>query len=289
MTLRGKLEKREFAIVAEIEPPKGVDAADMIAHAKRVKERVTAFLVPEMNQAVMRMSALGGAMLLEREGLETLMQICCRDRNRIALQGDLLAAAACGVRSVLVVGGDDPSFGDQLQARAVNDVGVMDLLQAIQGLQEGRDMAGIELQGRPDFLVGSTTQAGARGRSLELEVEEIARRTQAGARLFFTPPLFDLELLRTVQRRVDASRTRIFPTVLLLKSVGMARYIERNLPHIFIPPDTIRRLQAAPDKARECVRIAREQVAAIREEGFSGVMLSTLGWEHKLPEIIEGI
>jgi 5,10-methylenetetrahydrofolate reductase len=289
MTLKGKFEKGEFAILAEMEPPKGVDTAAMTAHARRVKDMVTAFVVPEMNQAVMRMSALGGAMVLQREGLEAVMQVCCRDRNRLALQGDLLAAAACGVGNILVVGGDDPSFGDHHQARAVHDIGVVELLQAVQGLRQGRDMAGVELQGHPDFLVGSTTQAGARGRSLELEIEEIGQRTEAGARFFITPPLFDLELTRPMQRRIDTARTRIIPTVLLLKSVGMARYIERNLPHVFIPPDTIKRLQAAPDKTRECVRIASDQVAAIRAEGFKGVLLSTLGWEHKLPDIIESI
>lgn len=289
MTLKEKLERGEFAVLAEMEPPKGVDTAPMVAHARRVKDRVTAFIVPEMNQAVMRMSALGGAVILAREGLEAVMQVCCRDRNRIALQGDLLAAAACGVRNVLVVGGDDPSFGDHHQARAVHDIGLEELLGAITGLCRGRDMAGIELAGRPDFLAGSTTLAGACGRSLELEIEEMKRRAAAGAQFFITPPIFDPQIIHPLRRKSGAAGLKVVPTVLLLKSVGMARYIERNLPHIAIPPAIIDRLQAAPDKAREGVRIACEQASALKEAGFAGVSLSTLGWEHKLPEIVEAI
>jgi methylenetetrahydrofolate reductase (NADPH) len=256
MALQQKFEAGEFAIIAEMEPPKGVNVAAMVSHAKRVKDRVTAFLVPEMSQAVMRMSALGAAMLLERDGMETVMQMCCRDRNRLALQGDLLAAAACRVRNIAVGGGEDPSYGDHHQARAVHDVSLLDLLRVIQTLQGGRDMT---------------------------------QRAEAGARFFITPPLFDLELIRPFLRRVDRERTIILPTVLLLKSLGMARYIERNMSHIAIPPQIIDRIQKAGDKVRECVRIAVELVAGIKAEGFKGVVLSTLGWEHKLPDIVEGI
>jgi len=289
MTLQQKFDAGEFVTLAEMEPPKGVNLAEMIGHAKRVKERVTAFLIPEMNQAVMRMSALGGAMALQGQGMETIMQVCCRDRNRLALQGDLLAAGACGVRNIVVVGGEDPSYGDHHQARAVHDITPIDLLKALQTLQGGRDMAGVDLNGAPAFCVGSTTNAGAKGRSAELEAEDLAQRAAAGARFFITPPLFDLELIKPFMRRVDRQRTIIIPTVLLLKSLGMARYIERNMPHILLPPEIIDRVQRAPDKVRECVRIAIDLVSRIKAEGFRGVMLSTLGWEHKLPDIVEAI
>jgi methylenetetrahydrofolate reductase (NADPH) len=289
MRLQRKWEKGEFVILAEMEPPKGTDVAAMVGHAKRIKGRVAAFLIPEMNHAVMRMSALGGAMVLQQEGMETIMQMCCRDRNRLALQGDLLAAAALGIRNISVVAGDDPAYGDHHQARTVHDISLIELLETIRTLQSGRDMAGIELNGTPTFLIGSTTQAGARGKSTELELEEMARRSEAGAQFFTTPPLFDLELIKPYLRRVDSQKTSIIPTVLLLKSLGMARYIERNLPHVFIPSEIFDRIQRAPDKVRECVRIAIELIAQIKSEGFPGVMISTLGWEHKLPDIVEAI
>jgi methylenetetrahydrofolate reductase (NADPH) len=289
MLLEHKLDSGEFAVIAEMEPPKGTRVADLVAHARRVKDRVSAFLVPEMNHAVMRMSALGGAMVLQAQGMDAVMQVCCRDRNRLALQGDLLAAAACGVGSVVVVGGEDPSHGDHHQARAVHDIAPLELLNAIAKLQQGRDMAEVELDGSPRFLVGSTTNAGARGRSPEIEAEEIARTAAAGARFVITPPIFDLAEIRPVMRRVDPGRVTVLPTVLLLKSLGMVRYMEHNMPHLAIPPEIIDRIQRAPDKVRECVRIAVELVQQIKAEGFRGVVLSTLGWEHKLPDIVEAI
>jgi 5,10-methylenetetrahydrofolate reductase len=289
MALKHKFDSGKFVILAEMEPPKGIDASAMVSHAKRVKDRVDAFLVPEMNHAVMRMSALGGAMLLQREGMETIMQVCCRDRNRLALQGDLLAAGACGVSNIAVVDGEDPSFGDHHQARPVHDINTLELLKAIQGLMSGKDLAGVEINGSPAFLTGSTTSAGARGRSAELEVEELQRRSDVGARFFVTPPIFDPDLIKPFLQRIDPQRTILVPTVLLLKSLGMARYMERNMPHIFLPPAIIDRIQRAPDKVRECVRIAVELVGALRFAGFAGVMLSTLGWEHKLADIVEAL
>ena len=289
MELRQKLEAGEFAVLAEMEPPKGTDVDTMRSSARRVKGKVDAFIVPEMSSAVMRMSSLGGALVLRDEGLECMIQVCCRDRNRLAIQGDLLAAWALGIRSVMAVTGEDPSVGDHHQARAVNDIDLLELLQAIDGLKNSRDMAGIELSGGTDFLAGTTAGFGARGKSPELEVEEMMRRAAAGARFFVTPPLFDLEIIRPFMRRIEGSPVMVLPTVLLLKSLGMARYIARNMPHIHIPDPLIDRIQKAPDKVRECVRIASETVARLRDEGFGGVVISTIGWEHKLPDVLEGV
>ena len=128
MNLKRKFEAGEFAILAEIEPPKGVDVSMMVANAKKVKGIVDAFMVPEMSSAVMRISSLGGAMVLQKAGLETVLQVCCRDRNRLALQGDLLAAYACGITNVMAVSGEDPSIGDHHQTRSVYDIDLIELL-----------------------------------------------------------------------------------------------------------------------------------------------------------------
>lgn len=289
MNLESKFEAGEFAILAEFEPPKGVDVAMMAANARKVKGIVDAFVVPEMSNAVMRISSLGGALVLQKQGLETVMQVCCRDRNRLALQGDILAASACGITNLMAVSGEDPGFGDHHQARSVYDIDLIELLETIKGLQKGRDMAGIELAGAPQFLVGSTADIGAQGKSPDLAVEEMMKRNKAGATFFITPPLFDPAILNPFLQRVDRTKVTIIPTVLLLKSLGMARYIQRNMEHVHIPDELITRLQRAPDKVRECIRIAAELVSALKTEGFSGVLLSTIGWEHRLSEIIEGI
>jgi len=221
--------------------------------------------------------------------LETVIQFNCRDRNRIALQADLLAAYACGITNVMAVTGEEPSFGDHHQARPVYDINLLELLQAIMSLQKGKDMAGIELSGAPEFLVGSTANAGAKGKSPELELEEMNKKIESGAQFFITPPLFDLAAIQPFLKRVDLNKTKIIPTVLLLKSLGMARYMARNVAHVYIPDDLIQRIQKSPEKVRECTRIASEMVTAIKQEGFSGVLLATIGWESKLPEILAKI
>ena len=287
MQLKRKFEAGKFAVLAELEPPKGMDTSRMVANAKRVRDHVDAFVVPEMSNAVMRMSSLGAAMILQRQGLETVVQVCCRDRNRIALQADLLAAGGCGIGNVMAVTGQDPSFGDHHKARPVYDIDILELLRAIRDLQNGRDMAGIELEGTAEFLVGSTVDAGAIGKSPELELEEMTQKIEAGASFFITPPLFDVASLKPFMKRVDRQSTMIVPTVLLLKSLGMARYIARNMQDVYIPAELIERIRKAPDKVRECIRIAGELVQTLKREGFDGVLLATLGWEHKLPEILE--
>ena len=287
MHFKRKLDAGEFAILAEMDPPKGVDVSNMVANAIRVKGKVDAFVVPEMSNAVMRMSSLGAATILQGKGLETVMQLNCRDRNRIALQADLLAANGCGITNVMAVTGEDPTFGDHHQARSVYDINLLELLQTISNLQKGKDMAGIDLAGSPEFLVGSTVNAGAKGRSPELELEEMNKKIEAGAQFFISPPLFDLSAIEPFIKRVDLNKTTIIPTVLLLKSLGMARYMARNVDHVYIPDSLIQRIQKAPEKVRECVQIASETVTTLKQEGFSGVLLSTIGWEHKLPEIIE--
>jgi methylenetetrahydrofolate reductase (NADPH) len=289
MQLKEKLDTGKFAVLAELEPPKGTDTAEMVESAIKVKNAVDAFVVPEMSNAVMRMSALGAAMVLQARGVETVMQVCCRDRNRIALQADLLAASACGVTNIMAVTGKDPSFGDHHEARAIYDISLFELLDGIQRLQQGKDMAGIELAGAPRFLVGSSVNAGAPGISPEVEMEEMKRKIESGTRFFITPPIFDLSGLDPFLKRFDQKQVHIIPTVLLLKSLGMARYIERNVETIYIPETLINRIQSTSDRVRECVRIARELVAALKAAGFSGVVLSTLGWEEKLPEILERV
>ena len=289
MTLKHKFDVGDFVILAEVDPPKGVDISAMTDNAMRVKGKVDAFVVPEMSNAVMRMSSLGGAMILQARGLETVVQLNCRDRNRIALQADLLAAFGCDITNVMAVTGEDPSFGDHHQARSVYDIDILELLQAIKGLELGKDMAGIELNGSPDFMVGSTTNAGAKGISPELELEDLNKKIEAGATFLITPPLFDIKAIQPFLKKIDQTKVKIVPTILLLKSLGMARYMARNMKHIHIPDELISRIQKAPDKVRECICIAADMITALKQEDFSGVMISTIGWEDKLPEILEKV
>lgn len=289
MGLGKKLSMGEFVILAEIEPPKGADATLMTANVLRVKGSVDAFVIPEMSNAVMRMSALGAAMLLQHKGVETVMQVCCRDRNRLALQADLLAASASGIAHVMAVQGEAPGFGDHHQTRAVYDLELPDLLQMMKTLQGGKDMAGIELAGAPLFTVGTMANAGLQGEALDKELAEMGQNLNAGVQFVVLPPVFDVSAISPFLARVADMDVQIIPTVLLLKSLGMARYIQRHLDHVHVPDSLIERIRRAPEKARECVAIAAETVSALKDQGVNGVMLSTIGWEHRLPEIIGAI
>ncbi len=287
--MKSKLEAGEFVLLAEMEPPKGVDVSDMVTNATRIKGLVDGCVVPEMNSAVMRMSSLGGAVVLQGIGMPTIMQVNCRDRNRLALQADLLAAYACGVRGVMAVTGDDPRFGDHPQAKPVNDIGLMDLLKAVSRLQKGRDMSGIELRGAPSFKIGSTINPGIKKELLSQEVEDFQAKLEAGVTSFITPALFELDSIAPFLEAVSPHRFKLIPSVLLLKSLGMARYIARNIEHIHIPEATVSRIQKAADKERECVKIAAETVTMLKNAGFGGVIITTMGWERKIPEIIEAM
>ncbi|MGB5158225.1 methylenetetrahydrofolate reductase [Desulfobacterium sp. N47] len=287
MNLKSKLEIGNFAILAELEPPKGVDVSLMLANAKRVKGIVDAFVVPEMSNAVMRMSSLGGALILNGNGLETVFQVNCRDRNRLALQADLLTAGAVGIDNVMAVSGEEPRFGDHHEAKAVYDLDLIELIRTINSLNNGKDMAGIELSGSPRFIAGSTINSGASGHALTLELEIMAKKIEAGAKFFITPALFDVNCIKPFLERIDLSKTKILPTVLLLKSAGMAKYIKQHMDNIIIPDAIIERIRKAPDRVRECIKIASETVSMLKNEGFAGAFVSTLGWENKLSEILE--
>jgi len=287
--MRDTLQRGEFVVMAEIEPPKGVDTSKMQANAAKLKGLVDAVMIPEMSSSVMRMSSLGGAVVLRDKGLNPVMQICCRDRNRIALQADLLAASACGINSIVAVTGDDPRFGDHPQAQPVYDIDLTKLLEVIQKMQQGRDMAGVNLQGAPSFLVGSTVNTGLGGEALEEEIGSLETKARLGADFFISQPVFESTSLSAFCSQTGTDKKRIIPSVLLLKSLGMARYIHKNLSHIHIPEEILERIKKAADKERECIKVAAEVASDLKRDGFGGVLISTMGWEHKIPEILDAM
>jgi len=286
MSLRQKLASGEFLTLVELEPPKGTNVAPFMEHAGRIKGRVDAVVVPEMANAVMKISSLGGCMLLAQRGFETVLQASCRDRNRLALQADLLAAHALGIKNVMAVEGQAPSYGDHHKARPVYDLELKELIEAVGRLGRGRDMAGIELDGAAGFTVGSTVNPGAIGAVRE-EVEAMQAKLEAGVEFLVTPPVFDLASFNGFIKQAGDVKRRLIPNVLLLKSVGMARAIDLHMKHVHMPGELITRIKKAPDRVRECVAIARELIAGVKAAGYAGVMVSPLGWEGRLPQILE--
>jgi methylenetetrahydrofolate reductase (NADPH) len=287
MTLQEKIRSGRFVVLGEFEPPKGADFSPLSKNANLSRGRLDAVVVPEMANAVLKASSLGGCAFLQREGMETVFQLCCRDRNRLALQADILSAAALGVKNLMAVPGEDIRFGDHPQGRTVNDLDLMGLLEAAQKLQNGKDLSGIELRGSARFCVGSTLDSGAPGGLLNIELENLKRKVDLGVEYVVTNPIFDLRRFEQFVKRIDIKPLAVIPTVLLLKSAGMARYIDRNIKGISIPSEIIRDIQKAPDKMRECVRVAAQITARIKDMGMAGVLISTVGWEDKLPLILD--
>jgi 5,10-methylenetetrahydrofolate reductase len=287
MPFEEKMKSGRFLVLGEFETPKGADFSSFLGSANQVKGRLDAFVIPEMANAVMKASSLGGCAFLEARGFETVMQVCCRDRNRLALQADILASAALGVRNIMAVTGEDIPCGDHPQARAVNDLDVMELLGMLQKLAKGKDMVGIELNAAPRFCIGSSINAGAIGGVLDMELEKLRNMIDAGVRFVITTPVFDLHRFQQFVKRIDTKRIAVIPTVLLLKSAGMARYIDRNIKSISIPGDMIRDIQKAADKRRKCIQIAAELINRLKDTGMAGVMISTVGWEDRLPQLLD--
>jgi methylenetetrahydrofolate reductase (NADPH) len=287
MPLKEKIVAGKFIVLGEFEPPKGADFDSFVKDANLVRGRMDALVVPEMANAVLKASSLGGCACLEREGIESVLQVCCRDRNRLALQADILSAAALGVKNIMAVSGVETRFGDHPQARIVNDLDLMELVETLQTLHQGKDLAGVELKGTPSFSIGSTIDAGATGNLLDIEMERLEKMMESGVDYVITNPVFDLRRFEQFVKRVDTSKIAVLPTILLLKSAGMARYIDRNMRGISIPQEMILGIQKAPDKVQECTRIAAETLKQIKAMGMAGVLISTAGWESKLPLILD--
>ncbi|MDY7038804.1 MAG: methylenetetrahydrofolate reductase [Thermodesulfobacteriota bacterium] len=289
MPLREKIKSGEFILLGEFQPPKGIDFASLLKDANRVKGRLSAIVVPEMANAVLRASSLGGCAYLRNHGLETILQVCCRDRNRLAIQADLLAAGALGIRNIMVVPDEDITHGDHPHARAVNDLDLLELLEMLQRLQSGKDMAGIELRGVPKFCVGTTVNTGAPGGLLEIEIENLKKKMDLGVEYIITNPIFDIHQFQQFLKRINPDTVAVIPTVLLLKSAGMARYISRNVKNISIPSEMIREIQKATDKPMECIQIAGDLINHLKNLGMAGVLISTVGWEDRLPLILDRV
>ena len=287
MPLEEKIKSGKFVILGEFEAPKGANFSALLRNANLVKGRVDALVIPEMANAVMKASSLGGCAFLQTNGFETVFQTCCRDRNRLAIQADILAAAALGVPNILAVSGEEIRYGDHPQARDVYDVDLMQLIEIIDKLQSGKDMAGIGLLSPPRFCTGAIINAGALGGALDIELKNLGKMSEAGVKFVITTPIFDLHRFQQFVKRIDTNRVAVIPTVLLLKSAGMARYMDRNIKNISIPSEMIREIQKAPDRINQCIGIAAELINGLREMDMAGVMIATLGWEDKLPQILD--
>jgi 5,10-methylenetetrahydrofolate reductase len=286
MSFLKRLTAKEFVVLAEMHTPKGVDISRLVNDGRRLKGRVDAVLVPDMDNGIMRLTALAGGVLLQQQGLEAIIAVYCRDKNRMALQGDLLAAHVLGVQNLVVVPSADMAQSDHREAKPVFDLDEVGLLGAIHTLQEGKDLGGADLDGRPFFNTGCALASLAEGAPFDEAFEAVKHQLEAGATFVITPPVFDVEACGGALKKLGGLGVPIIGAVFLIKSVAVARYLARNDPGAHVSDALIQRIKQAADREAEAVKIAGETVRAL--QGVTqGMLLQTHGWEHRLPAILD--
>jgi methylenetetrahydrofolate reductase (NADPH) len=286
MSIQKKLSSGEFVILAQMNTPKGVNISEMVNNARRIKERVHGVIIPDMDNGVMRMSAVAGGALMRQQGLEPIMHVYGRDKNRMALQGDILAAYVMGIQTLVVVQGENMSAGDHVQAKTVDDLDELSLLQTIRSLEKGTDMAGFELDGNPNFTVGCTLGPFVDDQTLNQQIEKAQKKIAAGAQFLLTPAVFDMDRFSFFLNKAKGLGVPIIPTVFLLKTVGIARYMATYEPGAFIPEALIKRMRQSKNREMEGFIIAGETIKQLKSL-VQGVQIVTLGWEHRLPTILD--
>ncbi len=286
MSLRSALESGKFAITAEVGPLKGTDITEIHEAIEALHGRVDAANVTDQQSSVMRLGSMAVSHLLQEKGLDPVFQMTCRDRNRIALQSDLLSAWVLGIKNVLALTGDLPSLGDHPQAIGVYDLDSVSLLNAISALNSGKDMNGNELKGKTDFFPGAVVNPGANtDASFELQIIKMEKKIKAGARFFQTQGVYEPDRFAKFMDRVKGFGVPVMAGVIPLKSVGMARYMNKNVAGVFVPEPMIKRLAAAENKTQMGIQICAELIKNLKDI-CQGVHVMAIGWEKKVPEIL---
>jgi methylenetetrahydrofolate reductase (NADPH) len=283
-----KLNSDGFLVTTEIGPPKGVDVSEMIHHIDLLKDKVDAINITDHQSSVMRFPSLGGCLLVKECGGEPIIQITCRDRNRLALQADLLLAYSRGIKNVLCLTGDSVDVGDHKEAKPVFDLDSVQLLKMAREMESGKDMGGNELKGAPQFCLGASVHPEAD--FIEPQLIKFEKKVVAGAQFFQTQGIFDLESLRRFMQYASQFNVKILAGIIVLASARMARYMNDNVPGIIVSQTIIDEL-AGVEKGKglqKGMEIAAWFIKTIREEKLChGVHIMAVGNEGIVPDILE--
>jgi len=283
-TLAAALNSRHFVITTELNPPKGTNLTALFEKAELLKGWVTACNLTDSHTARMTMSPIAVARLLLDRGVEPILQVTGRDRNRLALQADLLGAAALGITNLVCMSGDDPRSGDHPQAKPVFDLDAITLLRAVSSLQTGYDLGGNQLNGTPRFYAGAVVNPGAA--DLTTELQRMEDKVQAGAQFFQTQAVYDPGTFETFMNAAQRYNVAVIAGVLLLKSSTMAQYLNDNVPGISVPAALIGELEGAQDRTAKSLEIASRIIKQIKPM-CQGVHLMALGWEARIPQLLQ--
>ncbi len=284
MSLREKLQNGKFIVTAEIGPAKGVDIHEFNENADLLKNRVDAVNCTDQQSAVMRLGSLAACYLLKQKGVEPVFQMTCRDRNRIALQSDLLSAYVMGVENVLCLTGDYVTLGDHPDARPVFDLDSVSLLYAARQLEQGKDLAGKELKGTPKFFLGACVTPGAN--PVEPQLIKMERKVKAGAQFFQTQAIYEPKTFEAFMKEAKKFGVPVLAGIVVLRSAGMAKFMNKNVAGIHVPDELINEMDKAENKLEKGVEIAARLINETKGM-CQGAHIMAIGLESKVPAILD--
>ena len=290
MTLQQKLESHQFVVCGEIAPPQSCDGDAIRNRSRHFKGFVDALNITDNQRAIVRLSSIASGKILLDEGIEPIIQMTCRDRNRLAIQSDLLGAAALGIRNVLCLTGDHQTFGDQPEAKGVFDLDSIQLIASVATLNSGFLLSGSAMKKPPDFFIGAAANPFAE--PFEMRLIRLHKKIAVGARFIQTQAVFDLEIFtRWMGRVVDMGlheKAAILAGVMPVRSVKTLLWMKEKLPGIRIPAEYLARMSQAPDPEEEGIRIAVETMRALQcVRGVRGIHIMPSLWESVTPTLVK--
>lgn len=287
------LTEKKFAVTGELGPPRGADINVIKEKAKHLRGMVDAVNITDNQTAMVRMASWAASVLAIQEGLEPNYQMVCRDRNRIAMQSDILGAYALGIRNVLCLSGDHPAFGDHPKSKRVFDIDSIQLIGAVKRMRdEGKFLSGEAIAVKPEMFIGAAANPFAE--PFEFRVHRLAKKVEAGADFIQTQCIYNMERFREFVKQANdmglTEKVFLLAGVTPMKSLGMAKYMKNNVPGMDVPDSIIKRLEGVDKKqqASEGIKMACEQIEEFKEmKGLAGIHLMAIEWEHRVPEIVE--
>ncbi len=285
MRFREKLLSGKFTVTAEVSPPKGTDISVMMKEAGMIRDAVDAVCVTDNQRAIMRMSPLAACSALSHEGFETIMHLTCRDRNRITLQSDLLGASCLGINNVLVMSGDYPTKGDHPGAKPVYDLDSVQLLDVISRLNNGFDLSGSRLEGKPGFFAGAVSNT----ELTEAAFMKFEKKIKAGARFIITQAVFDgwkFSEFMDMIRSAEGKKTLVIAGIIPLRSERTAQFLNSSIAGVKVPDDLIRRLKSSGDPGALGLEMAADLIKELRGV-CDGVHIMPVGTHENTRKILD--
>ena len=282
--LSDSLANNDFTLTAELNPPKGTDLRDLFDAGEALRHLVTAFNLTDSAASRMAMAPIAVAHLLKDRGIESTLQIAGRDRNRLAIQADMLAAHALGVANIVCMTGDPPSAGDHPEAKAVFDLGAEDILKAARSLASGRDLAGNSLKDGLNFYRGAVVNVAVP--DLGREIARMEKKIESGAQFFQTNAVYEPSGFEAFMKRVEDFNVPVLAGIIMLKSARQARYMTERIPGVVVPDRLTEELENAENLAETSIDITGGIVRNVAPM-CQGVHIMAIGWEHRIPAVME--